>query len=65
VEALKQIQAFLLIDGRGTAASASAAMCIALEYTAGELAENKQRLIELYLENRQADKRRVRNFISS
>ena len=58
VEALKQIQSLLITEGGGTAASLSATMCIALEYTAEGLPKNKQRLIELITATRQTDKRR-------
>lgn len=58
VQALKQIQAFLITDCDAKSVSTSAAMCIALETTAELLEQKKAELGKLYQELKRSDGRR-------
>lgn len=58
VAALKKIQAFLLTDCGGTSASASAAMCIALEIAAEAVQDNPDAIASLFEEVKRTDGRR-------
>ena len=59
VASMLKVQGSILAE-LGANLSASAAICLALEYTARDLPAGKQRLAELAAELRQRDKRRRR-----